>query len=361
MRTWRKLYLKVIDSERAPLLSDSAFLLFFLLVAVQDDEVFYPWTPQAVRRLTISRTWSFEESTELANELVAAGMASWDEGATGIILDRGEELNGRPRLTRAALTYRNRPVLPHETPQEALGTEVDRRLPLADRRPPIDKDKDKDKEEEEETDREAEGETEESDTDLQIHPKGDILGHYSSQELLDLRGSFPLLDLEVEAERCVDWYKSKGNSIRDARAVFRNWLERARAPNRALPLSKASHSSPPRAAPSCDKPHLAPSPEAEELWEKCKELLKDRVTPTIFATWLAGTHGYACVGDVFWVEAETLFKAEWLDRYAAGHCEEALRDVGKPNAELRIFVEPSVDSSHFENTDTGSSGAAAKS
>ena len=138
IRSWRKLYAKVIDSERAPRLSDSAFTLFFFLVAMQDDEGFYPWTPQAVRRLTLSREWSFERATELAKELTAAGMTFWDEGATGIILYRGEELNGRPRLTRDALTFRNRPVVPHSTPQEALGTEVDRRLPLADQRLPID-------------------------------------------------------------------------------------------------------------------------------------------------------------------------------------------------------------------------------
>ena len=337
-------------------MSDSAFLLFFLLVAVQDDEGFYPWTPQAVRRLTISRTWSFEESTELANELVAAGMAWWDEGATGIVLDRGEELNGKLRKDREALIYRKPLVVQHGTPPDGLGTEADRRQPLADRWPSRDKTR---PDQEEETNRETE--TEESNTDSPTNLQGGILGHYSPQELLDLRGSYPLLDLEVEAENCVAWYESKGNSIRDARAVFRKWLEGAHAPKRALPLSEASHSRPPRVAPTWEKPPLAPSSEAEALWEECKELLKDRLTPTIFATWLAGTHGYACEGDVFWVEAETLFKAEWLDRYAAGHCEEALRDVGKLNAELRIFVEPSVDSSHSENTDTGSSGAAAKS
>ena len=344
MRSWRKIHSKLIFSERAPLLSDSAMTLFCLLVVVQDDEGYYPWTPQAVRSFTISRPWSFEQTTELANELVAAGMAFWDEDSKGIVLHRGEELNGLPRKYSSVLTYRKRPIVANETPPDALGTEVDRRLPLADRRPPIDKDEDEDKEEE--TDREEE-------TDLPIHPKGDILGQYSPQELLDLRVSYRLLNLEVEAEKCLAWYRGKGERIRDARAVFRKWLERAHAPNGVLPPSKDKHSSPPGAAPSWDKPHLTPSPDAETFWDKCKELLKDRLTPTIFATRLAGTHGYACEGDVFWVEAETLFKAEWLDRYAAGHCEEALRDAGKLNAELRIFVEPSVDSSHFENTDTG--------
>ena len=71
--------------------------------------------------------------------------------------------------------------------------------------------------------------------------------------------------------------EAKG-SIRDARAVFRKWLERARPPDRKIPPSKANHSRLPRDEPLWEKPPLAPSPEAEALWEKCKELLKDRVT-----------------------------------------------------------------------------------
>ena len=246
MRSWRKLHSKVIFSERAPLLSDSALTLFFLLVMVQDDNGYYPWTPQAVRSFTLSRTWSFEQTTELANELVAAGMAFWDKDATGIVLDRGEELNGRLRKAREALTYRNRPVVQHETPPDALGTEADRRLPLSVQRPPIDQTRlDKEEESEKEKEEEAEAEPGESDADSPIHFQGDILGHYSSQELLDLRGSFPLFDLEFEAERCFAWYKGKGDSIRDARGVFRNWPGRARPPNRSLPPSEASHTMPP--------------------------------------------------------------------------------------------------------------------
>ena len=336
-RSWRKLHVKVIDSERAPRLSDSAFTLFFLLVAAQDDEGYYPWTPQAVRRLTISRTWSLEEAKEFANELVAEGMAWWDEGATGIVLDRGEELNGRPRLTRAALTYRNRPVVPHETPQEALGTEVDQRLPLADQRLPIDKTR---QDLEEETDRESEADPEESVTDWPISLQREILGQYSPQELVDLRGSYPLLDLESEAEKCFAWYNGKGETIRDVRAVYGKWLERARAPNKLIPLSKAKHSSPPRAAPSWEKPHLTPSLEAEALWEKCKALLEGRVPRPIYATRISPTRGFAVDGDVFWVQAETAAAADTLDRRMVGLCEKALSDVGKPNAELKLFVEP---------------------
>ena len=339
-------------------MSDSAFLLFFLLVAVQDDEGYYPWTPQAVRRLTISRTWSFEESTELANELVAAGMAWWDEGATGIVLDRGEELNGKLRKDREALIYRKPLVVQHGAPPDGLGTEADRRQPLADRRQPIDKTR---PDQEEETDRESETETEESDTDSPTNLQGGILGHYSPQELLDLRGSYPLLDLEDEAENCVVWYERKGNSIRNARAVFRKWLERARPPDRKIPPSKANHSRLPRDEQLWERPHLSPSPETETFWDKCKELLQGRVTRPIYKTWISPTRGFAVDGDVFWVQAETAAVADTLDRRMVRLCEQALSDVGKPNAELRIFVEPSVDPSHFENTDTGSSGAAAKS
>ena len=340
MRTWRKLYLKVIDSERAPQLSDSAFLLFFLLVAVQDDEGFYPWTPQAVRRLTISRTWSFEQTTELANELIAAGMAFWDEDSKGIVLHRGEELNGLPRKFSAVLTYRKRPIVANETPPDALGTEVDRRLPLVDRRLPLDQTRlDK------EAEAEIETETEESDTDLPIHPKGDILGLFPPQELEDLRVSYPLLSLEVEAEKCLAWYRGKGEPIRDSRAAFTRWLERARAPSGALPLSKAKHSSPPGAASSWDKPHLTPSPDAETFWDKCKELLQGSVTRPIYKTWISPTKGFAVDGDVVWVQAETAAAAEWVDRRMLRLCEEALRDAGKPGAELRLFVEPSFGGS----------------
>ena len=176
MRSWRKLHSNVIFSERAPLLSDSAMTLFCLLVVVQDDEGYYPWTPQAVRSFTISRPWSFEQTTELANELVAAGMAFWDEDSKGIVLHRGEELNGLPRKYRAVLTYRKRPIVANETPPDALGTEVDRRLPLADRRPPIDKtrqDQDKDEDKDEDKDKDEDEETE---TDLPIHLQGRHLG-----------------------------------------------------------------------------------------------------------------------------------------------------------------------------------------
>ena len=34
----------------------------------------------------------------------------WDEGAKGIVLHRGEELNGLPRKYSTVLTYRKRPV-----------------------------------------------------------------------------------------------------------------------------------------------------------------------------------------------------------------------------------------------------------
>ena len=164
MRSWRKLHSNLIFSERAPLLSDSAMTLFCLLVVVQDDEGYYPWTPQAVRSFTISRPWSFEQTTEFANELVAAGMAFWDEGAAGIVLHRGEELNGLPRKYSAVLSYRKRPIDTNETPLDALGTEADRRLPLADRRLPSDKDPDRDEEED----------PEKSHQDLPVHITDDI-------------------------------------------------------------------------------------------------------------------------------------------------------------------------------------------
>ena len=49
-------------------------------------------------------------------------MAFWDEDETGIVLHRGEELNGLPRKYSAVLTYRKRPIVANETPPDGLGT-----------------------------------------------------------------------------------------------------------------------------------------------------------------------------------------------------------------------------------------------
>ena len=149
-------------------------------------------------------------------------------------------------------------------------------------------------------------------------------------------------DLEVEAEKCLAWYRGKGKPIRDARAVFRKWLERARPPDRKIPPSKANYSRLPRDEPLWEKPPLAPSSEAEALWERCKALLKVKVTRPIFATWISPTRGFAVAGDVVWVQAKTTSAADTLDRRMVGLCEAALRDAGKPNAQLRLFVEPSL-------------------
>ena len=168
------------------------------------------------------------------------------------------------------------------------------------------------------------------------------MGHFSPQELVDLRESYPLLDLEIEAEKCLAWYRGKGEHIRDARAVFRKWLERARPPDRKIPPSKANHSRLPRDEPLWEKPPLAPSSEAEALWGKCKELLEVRVVGPIYKTWISPTKGFAVDGDVVWVQAETAAAAEWVDRRILRLCEETLRDAGKHNAELHLFVEPSL-------------------
>ena len=154
--------------------------------------------------------------------------------------------------------------------------------------------------------------------------------------------SFPSLDLEVEAEKCLAWYRSKGEPIRDSRAAFTRWLERARAPTGARTPPKANRSRLPRDEPLWEKPHLAASPEAAALWGKCKELLEIRVVGPIYKTWISPTKGFAVYGDVVWVQAETAAAAEWVDRRILRLCEEALRDAGKPNAEMRLFVEPSL-------------------
>ena len=95
MRTWRKSHSSVLESERFATLSDGAGCLFFMLVIAQDDTGYYPWEVAKVKRLIVSRSWTVDEVTGFANEIVKSGMADWLDG--GISLRRGEELNGKPR------------------------------------------------------------------------------------------------------------------------------------------------------------------------------------------------------------------------------------------------------------------------
>ena len=124
MREWRKLHSSLIESARLASLSDSAAILFCLLVAAQDDTGWYPWEPTKIRRLTLARPWSTDQTLEYARELVNAGMASFEEG--GILLRKGKDLNGHPRKDVAALIY-SRDVNVTSTPRyESVSLEKSR-------------------------------------------------------------------------------------------------------------------------------------------------------------------------------------------------------------------------------------------
>ena len=104
MRTWRKVHASILDSEQVAQLSDGAIVLLTFLIVAQDDTGFYPWTDTKVRRLVATRPkWSLKKTKTLADEIVSAGIAHWEDG--GIILDSGERLNGKPRSDVAELKY----------------------------------------------------------------------------------------------------------------------------------------------------------------------------------------------------------------------------------------------------------------
>ena len=97
MRSWRKLYSSILESDQCANLSDGAWSLLTILIVAQDDSGFYPWTPTRVRRVTAARpAWSHDVATAHAEELVSSGIAEWVDG--GILLGTGKELNGIPRM-----------------------------------------------------------------------------------------------------------------------------------------------------------------------------------------------------------------------------------------------------------------------
>ena len=82
------------------------------------------------------------------------------------------------------------------------------------------------------------------------------------------------------------------------------------------------------------------------------------MTRAVFATWISPTRGITVDGDVVWVQAVTAAAADTLGRRMVRLCEEASEGAGKPNAELEIFVEPTVDLPQIENSEM-SAGATA--
>jgi len=94
MRAWRKLESGIVTSERLSKVSDSAKWLFTLLLAAQDDEGKYPWTPTMIRSLTVTTTWGVPDCESLLSELRVANVAELREGF--VVLRNGAEKNGTP-------------------------------------------------------------------------------------------------------------------------------------------------------------------------------------------------------------------------------------------------------------------------
>lgn len=110
MRTWRKIYASLLDSEQVSHLSDGAVILLVFLIVAQDDSGYYPWTDTKLRRLTVVRPLhTRDDLVTWRDELVTAGIARLEDG--GVVLIKGVTLNGIPRKDlRPELYLRNEPV-----------------------------------------------------------------------------------------------------------------------------------------------------------------------------------------------------------------------------------------------------------
>ena len=103
MREWRKVHSSIASSDRLASVSYEARWLFVLLLLAQDDTGFYPWTLIMVRRLLVTTGWDHAKSTFHMEELVSVAVVSWKNG--GVLIRRGEELNGHPRKDVTPLRY----------------------------------------------------------------------------------------------------------------------------------------------------------------------------------------------------------------------------------------------------------------
>ena len=110
VRTWRRLYSSILESDDCTPLSDGAWVLLTILIAAQDDSGWFPWTPTRVRRVTAARpSWDYQLVSEYAEEIVSSGVAQWVDG--GVLLVNGAHLNGIPRKDVAPEYYpRDEPV-----------------------------------------------------------------------------------------------------------------------------------------------------------------------------------------------------------------------------------------------------------
>ena len=112
MRSWRKVYASLLESEQVTSLSDGALNFFIFLIIGQDDSGYYPWNETKIRRLTATRPhWSRNDFDTWRNELVRALLITEQDG--GVVLVNGAKLNGIPRSDLKAELYpRNETVTP---------------------------------------------------------------------------------------------------------------------------------------------------------------------------------------------------------------------------------------------------------
>ncbi len=227
MRTWRKLYSKVLDSEQIGELSDGAYCLLMMLITAQDDTGFYPWSATKVRRLIAARpNWTEGQATTYAEELVSQGIVSWQPG--GILLTEGQALNGKPKEGHTGDDLYSRPGCALATPEllDTISREQDGMTTGEEREIPgqikirLDKsrvEKSKSRGDVEEKAAAAE-KTETSETDDQF--------------LERMGGRFPELSIAEELEACQLWCEGKKKPKPPnlaGRLRFLNWLKRSEA------------------------------------------------------------------------------------------------------------------------------------
>jgi len=110
-RPFRRLHRSITSSERLSSVSDGAWRLAILLLANQDDDGCYPWTPSMIRSLIAGTQWTIEDAESYCKELVRTQYVQnnylvrtqsvLSDGTENRIpclrIWRGAELNGVPK------------------------------------------------------------------------------------------------------------------------------------------------------------------------------------------------------------------------------------------------------------------------
>lgn len=207
MRTWRKVYASLLDSDDVGDLSDGALNLFFLLIIAQDDEGAYPWTASKIKRLTVTREWTPDQTDAFLQEIIGAGIATRD--GNYVVLSSGAALNGQLRSDREKDVYRvpeGAPPLPISPPLVNHRSAAD--IPAV-------------------SPEERRGEESKKRVREDVGSGSDILTRYSSEQLTELTIRFPGIDLKWEADKCFTWHSEKGRPIKRPQSAFNNWISRA--------------------------------------------------------------------------------------------------------------------------------------